>query len=115
MADLEVLLAHGTDIGRDRIMLRRRDAARLIRSLKKEISKIERLTGKVLVIADGQLVTAYHPSTPTRPPSGGPGGHAPVNPSLEDRNDAQNRLPVHRHRSVPSHRAGEPWRRRSRQ
>ena len=70
-ADLEVILAHGTDIGRNRIMLRRRDAVRVIQTLKKQIAKIERLTDKVLVVADGQLVTAYHQSTPIRPSGGG--------------------------------------------
>ena len=70
-ADLEVIFAHGTDIGRNRIMLRRRDAAQAIQTLKKQIAKIERLTDKVLVVADGQLVTAYHHSTPIRPSGGG--------------------------------------------
>ena len=65
-SDLEVLLAHGTDIGRDRIMLRKRDAAKLIRSLKKQISEIERLTDKVLIVAGGELVTTYHLTTPIR-------------------------------------------------
>ena len=66
-SDPDVLLAHGTDIGRDRIMLRRRDAARLIRGLKKQSVKIERTTGKVLVAADGQLVTAYQQTISIRP------------------------------------------------
>ena len=83
--DLEVLLAHGTDIGRDRIMLRRRDAAELIRDLKKQIAKIERMTDKVLIVVEGELVTAYHQTTPVRPsfrrvrsqrsPGAGTGGH----------------------------------------
>ncbi len=83
--DLEVLLAHGTDIGRNRIMLRRRDAAELIRDLKKQIAKIERLTGKVLIVVEGRIVTAYHQTTPVRPafrgvrqqgsPEAGTGGH----------------------------------------
>jgi len=87
-ADLEVLLAHGTDIGRDQILLRKRDAARLIRNakeqiakitltkhdaarlingLKKQIARIERLAGKVLVVVGGELVTAYHQTAPARP------------------------------------------------
>ena len=69
--DLEVILAYGTDIGRNRIMLRRRDAAEAVRTLKRQIANIERLTDKVLVVADGQLVTAYHQSTPIRPKGGG--------------------------------------------
>ncbi len=67
LADLDVLLTHGTDIGRDRIMLRTRDAAKIIRSLKKQIAKIERLTDKVLVVPEGELVTAYHQTDPIRP------------------------------------------------
>ena len=66
-SDLEVLLVHGTDIGRDRIMLRKRDAAKLIRDLKKQIATIERLTDKLIVIVDGKLVTTYHQATPIRP------------------------------------------------
>ena len=69
-ADLEVILMHGTDIGRNRIMLKRRDAAEAIRTLKKQITNIERLTDKVLVVEDGRLVTAYHQSTPVRPSDG---------------------------------------------
>lgn len=64
--DLEVILAYGTDIGRDRIMLMRRDADVAIRALKKQITTIERLKDKVLVVADGRLVTAYHQSDPIR-------------------------------------------------
>ena len=48
-------------------MLTNRDAAELIRARKREIADIERLAGKVLVIAEGQLVTAYHQSKPARP------------------------------------------------
>ncbi len=66
-SDLEVLLTHGTDVGRDRIMLRERDAAKLIRRLKKQITTVERLTNKVLVVPEGKLVTAYHQVKSTRP------------------------------------------------
>ena len=62
-ADLKVLLSHGTDIGRNRIMLTKRDAARKIGMLKREIASFERLSGKVLVVSDGHLVTAYHQAT----------------------------------------------------
>ena len=64
--DLDLVLAHGTEIGRDRIMLMARDAAKLIRARKQEIAKIERLTGKVLVVSNGHLVTAYHQTTPSQ-------------------------------------------------
>lgn len=64
--DVEFLLAHGTDMGPDRIVLTKRDAAQAIRDLKKRIADIERLTGKVLVVAEGRLITAYHSSKATR-------------------------------------------------
>ena len=65
--DLEVILNHGAEIGRNRIMLKRRDAAKVIGVLKKQITNIERLTDKVLVVVDGRLVTTYHQTTPIRP------------------------------------------------
>ncbi|MCY4312481.1 MAG: hypothetical protein OXD44_02090 [Gammaproteobacteria bacterium] len=49
--DLEFLLAYGTEIGRDRIMLTKQDAAREIGMLKKKIANLERLSGKVLVVS----------------------------------------------------------------
>ncbi len=73
--DLDVLFAHGTDIGRDRIMLMQRDAEKVIRDLKKQIANIERLTNKVIVVVDGHLVTAYHQTTPIR--LSGPGARKP--------------------------------------
>ncbi len=65
-SDLEFLLAHGTEIGLDRIMLTKRDAAKEIGMLKKQIANLERLAGKVLVVSDGYLVTAYHQATSVR-------------------------------------------------
>ena len=65
--DLDVLLAHGTEIGRGRIMLKKRDAAKVIQNLKKQIANIERLTDKVLVVTGGHLITAYHQESPIRP------------------------------------------------
>ena len=64
-SDLDILLAHGTEIGPGRIALRKRDAQETIRRLKKRIANIERLTGKVLVVTEGRLVTAYHGSKRT--------------------------------------------------
>ena len=66
--DLKFLLAHGTDIGRNRIMLTKQDASREIGMLKKQIACVERLSGKVLVVSEGYLVTAYHQATPVRTP-----------------------------------------------
>lgn len=63
-ADVDFLLAHGTDMGADRIMLTNRDATKAIQDLKKQIAYIERLRGKVIVVAEGQLVTAYHQVRP---------------------------------------------------
>ncbi len=64
--DLTILLTHGAEIGRNRIMLRKRDAADEIRSLKKRIADLERLKNKVLVVSDSLLVTAYHQTKPIR-------------------------------------------------
>ena len=69
-ADLDLILAHGSDIGRDRIVLIKRDAAKAIQTLKQQIARIERLTDKVLVVEDGRLVTTYHPTRPIRPSRG---------------------------------------------
>ena len=69
-ADLDILLAHGTEIGGGRIMMLARDAAKAIQTLKRQITKIERLTGKVLVVSNGHIVTAYHKTTPIRPSPG---------------------------------------------
>ena len=88
-ADIPVLLDHGTETGPDRLMLMKRDAARLVEELKRKIAALqklgrrvshetvdelkkklralERLTGKEVVIANGQLVTAYHRTRPVRP------------------------------------------------
>lgn len=66
-SDLDLILDYGTEIGQDRLMLTRRDAARLIGERKKEIAKIERLTDKVIVVSEGCLVTAYHQAHSARP------------------------------------------------
>ena len=62
--DVKVLQIHGTKIGQDRIMLKKRDAAKAIQALKKQIAHIERLKGKVIVVANGHLITAYHRTKP---------------------------------------------------
>ena len=64
VTDLEILLTHGSEIGRDRIMLKKREAAILIQDLKKQIAHIERLKDKEIVVADGRLITAYHRTKP---------------------------------------------------
>ena len=81
-SDLYVILFFGTEIGRNRIMLTKRDAAREIKNLKKparktgrgqtenvangidtlrpKIADFERCLGKVIVFVDGKCVTMYH-------------------------------------------------------
>ena len=81
-SDLNVILSYGTEIGRNRIMLTKRDVAREIKNLKKptrktgrgqtenvangietlrpKISDLERCSGKVIVVVDGRFVTGYH-------------------------------------------------------
>ena len=65
--DLKVLRAYGTEVGRNRIMLKKRDAAEAVGELKKQIAHIERLKGKVLVVSDDDhLITTYHQKKPVR-------------------------------------------------
>lgn len=66
-SDLDILLAYGTETGPDRIILRKHDAAQAIRDFKRRITALERLSGTEVVIADGQLITAYHRTRPLRP------------------------------------------------
>ena len=65
-SDLDVLLDHGTEIGQDRLLLRTRDAEMAIQDLKKRMARIQRLTGKVIVVSEGTLITAYHQSNSRR-------------------------------------------------
>ena len=67
-SDLDILRAYGEEDGRNRIVLTKREAAKAVRALKKRTASIERLTGKVLVVVNGQLVTVYRQSAPIRPP-----------------------------------------------
>ncbi len=64
--DLDVLLDHGTDMGQDRLMLRTQDAERAIGDLKRQIARIQRLKGKIIVVSEGALITAYHQSNSKR-------------------------------------------------
>ena len=64
--DLEFLLVYGTEMGRDRVMLTKQDAAREIGKLKKQIAHFERLAGKVVVVSGKHLVTTYHQTTSAR-------------------------------------------------
>ena len=58
--DLQILRAFGTHMGRNRIMLKKRDAVKIIQSLKIQIAQIERLKGTTIVVVDDHLITAYH-------------------------------------------------------
>ena len=55
-------------------MLKYRDTAALIRNLKKQIANVEHLIDKILIVADGQLITTYHQTASIRPPTVGPQG-----------------------------------------
>lgn len=73
---VELILKNGTNIGRGRILLKRRKASMMIQSLKRQLKKqrdqnvteilkkridqIERSVNKVIVVTDGCLITVYH-------------------------------------------------------
>ena len=65
-ADLDLVLSYGTEIGRDRIMLKGRNVEKAIGDLKRKIDAPQKLKGKVFVISDGCLVTACHLEKPLR-------------------------------------------------
>ncbi len=60
--DLALVRAFGTKVGQDRILLTKRTAAEITQALKKQIAQVEHAKGKLLVLKDGRLVTAYHPT-----------------------------------------------------
>ena len=59
-ADLVLVLSYGTEIDRDRIMLKGRNVKKVIGDLKRKIDAPQKLKGKIFVISGGCLVTAYH-------------------------------------------------------
>ena len=65
-ADLNVLLHYGTDVGPDKLMLRAQDVERATRDLKRQIARLQRLKGTVIVVSEGSFVTAYHQSNTKR-------------------------------------------------
>ena len=65
-SDLELVLTLGTKVGRDRIMLKKRVAAETVQTLKNLIAQVERAKGKLFVVKEGRLVTAYHQTKPIR-------------------------------------------------
>ena len=68
--DLETILEYGTEIDQDRIMLTGQDVDKIIRFLKREIAKFERLKNKIVVVSDGRLITTYHANRAFRPSHG---------------------------------------------
>lgn len=59
--DINVILQIGTEV-EGGLLVRKKDFERFAASLQAQIAQARRLVGKRLVIADGQLVTAYHSS-----------------------------------------------------
>lgn len=59
--DLGLLLQYGTEKG-DGLVLRKRDAAQAIAEHKRQIDRLEKLTGKVVILVGGTVVTTFAPS-----------------------------------------------------
>ena len=59
-SDIDLLLVYASEVGGDRLMLRAKDVDRAVSELKRLIATLQRLKNKVIVIAEGSLVTAYH-------------------------------------------------------
>ena len=59
-SDIDLLLVYATEVGGDRLMLRAKDVDRAVGELKRLIATLQQLKNKVLVIAEGSLVTTYH-------------------------------------------------------
>lgn len=64
-SDIPVIVAAGTPIEEDSVLLLAQDADREIRRLKQEIVALERLKGWRVVIAGDTVVTVYRPSRKT--------------------------------------------------
>ena len=56
--DIDLIVALGTEVP-DGYLVRDADANRVIEELRREIQKIERVRGKLAVVAGNKLVTAY--------------------------------------------------------
>lgn len=57
--DVQLVLAHATQVDDETWMLRARDAERAIQSFKRAIQSLERLRNSKFVIRDSRIVTAY--------------------------------------------------------
>jgi hypothetical protein len=62
-ADLIALIGTRVDDG---YLVRTKDYQEIEQGLKSLLNRLRRLVGKRLIIADGQIVTAYHASVQTR-------------------------------------------------
>ena len=59
-SDIDLLLVYATEMGGGRLMLRAKDVDRAVGELKRLMATLQRLKNKVLVVAEGSVVTAYH-------------------------------------------------------
>ena len=57
--DVQLVLAHGTQVDDETWMLRARDADRAIQSYKRAIQRVERLRNSKFVIRNSRILTAY--------------------------------------------------------
>jgi hypothetical protein len=59
-SDIDLIVMHGTET-RDGFYLRSQDAKVIEEKLRKQIKKINQLSGKYVVVKSDTVVTAYHP------------------------------------------------------
>ena len=58
--DIELIESIGTQVERGSYFLRKKDVQAFERQLKKTIDRVRRLEGKLVVVKDETVVTAYH-------------------------------------------------------
>jgi hypothetical protein len=58
--DIELVESIGTQVERGSYFLRRKDVQAFERQLKKTIDQVRRLEGKLVVVQDDAVITAYH-------------------------------------------------------
>jgi hypothetical protein len=59
--DIELAESIGTQVERGSYYIRKKDVQAYERQLKKKIDQARRLEGKLVVVKDGTVITAYHP------------------------------------------------------
>lgn len=62
MKDAELIALIGTEV-EDGYLVREKDYQQAARTIKALLSRLRRVVGKRLVVADGCVITAYHAST----------------------------------------------------